>query len=202
VPLGLLTIALSAAALGCGLGLRGKPASPGRRAALAAGLLIPAGICFTTVGMLWYLPGTVLLAAAIIAVLAGPSAAVLAVVRHDWMRVLVCALGGYEILLALGAGAGTAVLGLTGGLAVIAAPWVGRRSRALGAVLLAAGAVPFALVTWWSLIAHAVAFLALAVRLPVMLAERARRGRGPGASMIAASARSSLPARRTRGLWR
>ncbi len=60
---------------------------------------------------------------------------------------------------------------------LIAAPWAGRRSPALGAVLLAAGTMPFALVTWWSLIAPAAALLALAIGLPLMLAERARRGR-------------------------
>jgi hypothetical protein len=185
VPLGLLTIVLSAVALACGLGLLAKRASPGRCAALAAGLVIPAGICFTTVGMLWYLPGTLLLAATVIAVLAGPPAGVVAAVRHNWLRVLVSVLGGYEILLAPGAGAATAVLGLTGGLVVIAAPWAGRRSPALGAVLLAVGTMPFALVMWWSLIAPAAALLALAIGLPLMLAERARRGRlrspGPAA---------------------
>jgi len=124
VPLGLLTIVFSAVALACGLGLLAKPASPGRCAALAAGLVIPAGICFSTVGMLWYLPGTLLLAATVIAVLAGPPAGVVAAVRHNWLRVLISVLGGYEILLALGAGAATAVLGLTGG--------AGADRRALG----------------------------------------------------------------------
>jgi hypothetical protein len=63
VQLGIVTIALSLVSLLCvnHLDRRRDGLTPGR---VLAGLLIlaTAGICFTTVGRLWYLPGPLLVA--------------------------------------------------------------------------------------------------------------------------------------------
>jgi len=89
-----------------------------------------------------------------------------------WLPVLVSVLGAYEVVLAVSAGVGIAVLGTVSGLAVMAAPWVARRWARTGAALLVVGTVPVAVVTWWSLVVPWVALLALAVGLPVILGMR------------------------------
>ena len=65
VILGLVTFLLSGMALAAVTAAR-KPETPTNDGKLAIflGVLLPAAICFTTVGRLWYLPGTLLLAAA------------------------------------------------------------------------------------------------------------------------------------------
>ena len=55
--LGWTTIILSLVALAAAIAIRRRP---DRRVAIALGLLVPGLICFTTVGRLWYLPGTLL----------------------------------------------------------------------------------------------------------------------------------------------
>jgi len=96
------------------------------------------------------------------------SPAAIAVVRRNWLRILVGVLGIYQILLALSAKPAIAVLGTVGGLLVIAAPWVPHRSPIGATVLLVVGTVPFAVVAWWSLIVPVVGLLALAIGLPVI----------------------------------
>lgn len=78
-------------------------------------------------------------------------------------------LGGYEILLALSARPAIAVLGVIGGLLVAASPWVARRSTGWAVALLLVGTLPFAVLTWWSLIVPFVAVMAVAIGLPVIL---------------------------------
>ena len=90
-------------------------------------------------------------------------------IRRDWLRVLVSVLGAYEILLALSARPAIAALGVVGGLLVVAAPWAARRSTGWSVALLLLGTLPFAVLTWWSLIVPFVAVLALAIGLPVIL---------------------------------
>lgn len=70
--LGLITIALSALALAAVRAAARSPGLPPPRRWLVggAGILVPAAICFTTVGPLWYLPGALLLAAGALLVLA------------------------------------------------------------------------------------------------------------------------------------
>jgi hypothetical protein len=70
--LGLITIALSALALvSIHVAIRRPHLATPRRAFLAGvGVLAPAAICFTTVGRLWYLPGTLLLVAGALILLA------------------------------------------------------------------------------------------------------------------------------------
>ncbi len=67
VQLGIITILLSLLALACVNYLgrrRGAPAI--RRAAAAFLIVVAAGICFTTVGRLWYLPGPLLIVSAVL----------------------------------------------------------------------------------------------------------------------------------------
>lgn len=62
VQLGLITIVLSLASLGCLRYLEDDRQAPtARRAAAAFVVLATVVICFTTVGRLWYLPGPLLL---------------------------------------------------------------------------------------------------------------------------------------------
>lgn len=67
VVLGLVTMVLSGVALVSIISVRKKSSlSNDRRLAIFLGVLLPAVICFTTVGRLWYLPGPLLLAASIL----------------------------------------------------------------------------------------------------------------------------------------
>ncbi len=63
VQLGIITIALSLLSLICVQYLDGHRGGPTRERLLAGFLILAtAGICFTTVGRLWYVPGPLLLA--------------------------------------------------------------------------------------------------------------------------------------------
>ncbi|MGA2829818.1 MAG: hypothetical protein ABSF03_27325 [Streptosporangiaceae bacterium] len=100
---------------------------------------------------------------------------VLSAVRREWLGGLVSLLGLYEIVLALSARPWIAGLGVVSGILVVAAPRAGRRMPpAAGLGLLVAGTVPFAVVTWWSIIIPVVALLALAIGVPV-IGRRSRR---------------------------
>lgn len=66
--LGITTIVLSLIALAAAVhALRHPAASVAGRLLIGAALLVPAGICFTTVGSLWYVPGPLLVAAGALA---------------------------------------------------------------------------------------------------------------------------------------
>lgn len=63
VVLGLVTLLLSAFALGAMILARNlEPPTNDGKLAIFLGVLFPAAICFTTVGRLWYLPGSLLIA--------------------------------------------------------------------------------------------------------------------------------------------
>jgi hypothetical protein len=65
VQLGIITIALSLAALAAVVFAHRNPTiSPRARVALAVAILLAAVVCFTTVGRLWYVPGPLLIVAA------------------------------------------------------------------------------------------------------------------------------------------
>jgi hypothetical protein len=53
------------------------------------------------------------------------------------------------------------ILGAAGGLVILVALAVARWSRAVALVLLVAGALPLAMVTWWSIVTPVLAILAL-----------------------------------------
>jgi hypothetical protein len=76
-----------------------------------------------------------------------------------WMCVLVSLLGAFEVLMGIGAGSAvTRVVGIVGGLALAAAPWVSGRVN--GLTLLVVGTVPFAALTVTSLVSPVLAVLA------------------------------------------
>lgn len=173
VSLGLLTVLLSGVGLLAAIALRsGAVRAPGVRLSAAAGLLVPGLLCVTTVGVMWYLPGALLIGAAAYAVAGGEPVVTRRALAAVWPRVLVSALGTFELMLAVGAGPWpTIVVGLVGGLALAGAPWV--PGVWLSLALLIVGTLPFAAITWWALVGPLIAVLALAIGLP-LLADRRR----------------------------
>lgn len=78
-----------------------------------------------------------------------------------WTSALVSMLGTLEILMAFDAGSAlTRAVGIVGGLALAATPWVARRTRGVSLLLLVAGTVPFALLTLTSLVTPMLAMVA------------------------------------------
>lgn len=99
-----------------------------------------------------------------------------------WMRVLVSLLGAFEMLMAVGAASALIrVVGIVGGLALAAAPWVTGRARGLAFVLLVVGTVPFAALTATSLVPPVLAAVAWVL---MGLLHRDRTYRVPGAPDI------------------
>lgn len=167
VGLGVLTVLLSVVAVVSAQAVRGPDAaSPQRRLAAASGLLIPAALCASTVGRLWLLPGALLLAAAVVAV--GPARDVRPVVARLGLAALLSLLGGFELLMAVSAApTTTAAVGVLGGLALVAVPWVpGGLPARLS--LLALGTLPFMLLTWSSLATPLLAAVALGLGTTVL----------------------------------
>lgn len=78
-----------------------------------------------------------------------------------WTCALVSLLGAFEVLMALGAGSALIrVVGIVGGLALAAAPWVVGRARGMTLALLVVGTIPFAALTPTSLISPVLAIVA------------------------------------------
>jgi hypothetical protein len=165
VALGLLTILLSGIAVLCAVTLRRQaPPAVGSRVAAAVGLAVPGGLCFSTVGRLWYLPGVLLLAATVFTIASTDLRQTRQVIASNWMRGLITALGAFELLMAVSAGPViTIAVGVVGGLALAASPWV--PAARLRLLLLLVGALPFAILTWWSLVTPALAVLAISIGL-------------------------------------
>lgn len=164
--LGLTTTVLSAMALTAATALhRPRDGIAGRRVAIALGLLIPALICFTTVGRLWYLPGALLTAAGAL-VLAGTPRQEFAPAfdsRH-WRLGLLVVCGAYYVFLGATALGFAGVLGILGGLLIWAAARAAPRSPPMIAyALLLGGALPFAAATWWSVITPLIAVLTVVI---------------------------------------
>ena len=162
--LGLVTTVLSVAALVSAVALwRARGGIPARRVAIALGLLVPALVCFTTVGALWFLPGPLLLAAGAL-VLSGTRRHELATAcseRH-WRVGLLVACGAMYVLLGATALGLAGMLGILGGVLIWAAarapqpPWTAY-------ALLLGGAVPFAAATWWSVVTPLIAVLSVII---------------------------------------
>lgn len=77
------------------------------------------------------------------------------------MCALVSLLGAFEVLMALGAASATnRTVGIVGGIALAAAPWVANRSRGMALGLLVVGTLPFAVLAGISLVPAALAVLA------------------------------------------
>lgn len=187
--LGALTVMLSGVAAGCALLLRRPTLSYGGRLGCATGLLVFGAVCFSTVGALWWLPGLLLLGAAVLAIAGAGVRALPAALSERWLSVLISACGCLMCLMAAGAEDPVLlVVGGVGGLALIAAPWV--RGTVLRLVLLLAGTIPFTVLTWWSLVplvltALVLGMAAVTFRPGVSRAgpERADAGRAPSTAI-------------------
>jgi hypothetical protein len=163
--LGVGTIALSSIALAAGIAWQ-RPGGQGgaRRLATGLALAVPAGICFTTIGRLWYLPGLLLLgAAALILATSTRAEFACAVNEQRWLRGLTVMLGGYYVFLGVDAQGVAGVLGIIGGLLIWAAVAIAGNSRRACLTLVVVGALPFAIATWWSLVTPLIALLTLLI---------------------------------------
>jgi uncharacterized membrane protein YozB (DUF420 family) len=165
--LGLATIALSAIALLAAVTwLRRKDASTGTQLLIVVGLLVPGAICFTTVGRAWYLPGALLLAAAAMAIadLREDARSAAETIGRRWLDVLTVVLGAYYVFLGATALGVPGLLGVVGGIVIVAV--VATSSRIpprIAPIVLVAAALPFAVLTWWSIVTPLVAILVVAI---------------------------------------
>jgi hypothetical protein len=183
--LGLTTLLLSLVALGAAAFLWRRPAASGTaRLLAAAGLLIPAAVCFTTVGRLWYVPGALLIIAGLLVLVGirGEGGEVRRSLGRHWLAGLTVVLAVYYVFLGAVALGPAGALGILGGLLIAIALIAATRGSAhLGAALLVLGALPFALATWWSVVTPLLAILVLVIGGLAVAQERARaRLRGPG----------------------
>lgn len=170
LALGLLTVALSLLSVWCARTLGGSgEITDGRRLAAVAGLIVPGLLCFSTVGNLWFVPGALLLLTAAVALRDGRGLG--SALAASWMQVLVSVLGAAELVMAVSAGrSAVVVLGVVGGAALMAAPWVRHPLP-----LLLVGTIPFAVLTWASLVSPLLSVVALTIAFVVH-----NRGASPG----------------------
>lgn len=170
--LGLATIALSAIALAAALTWRRRrEPSVATRLLVIVGLIVPAGICFTTAGRSWYLPGTLLLLAGAGATveLRRDAAEARATIAHNWLAALTTILAAFYVFLGATALGVAGLLGILGGIAVLAVlASSARLPRRLAPALLLAAALPFAVLTWWSVVTPLLAVLIVAVGWPAL----------------------------------
>ena len=167
VALGALTVLLSTvAAVGAVLLRRPRVSGVGLVAPVAL-VVLPAAVCFTTVGRLWLVPGSLLLAGIIVGV--DDWTALAYALRRNWSRLLLGALGCCQLLMAVRARPTVAAVGLASGVALIAAACVRPRRGTIALVVI--GTVPFAVVAWTAL----VPLLVVVVAVPLAVAVVRRR---------------------------
>lgn len=180
--LGLATIVLSAIALAAALTwLRQHEPPVATRLLIVLGLIVPAGICFTTAGRSWYLPGALLLlaAASALAELRHQAAEARATIARNWLPALTTILAALYIFLGATALDFAGLLGILGGTAVLVLLVSSARlPRRLRPPLLVAVALPFAVLTWWSVVTPLLAVLIVAIGWPAL---RSREKREEGA---------------------
>ena len=161
--LGLATLLLATIALAAAIVLARHPdALAPRRLGLAVSLALPGLIGYTTVGRLWYLPGPLLVTAAVLvaADLRRDIGDVAAAVDREWTTILTVALACLYIFLGATALGLAGALGVLGGACVLALVAVRRTIPAPLAVgLLVLAALPFAALTWWSVATPLIALL-------------------------------------------
>jgi hypothetical protein len=184
-PLGLVTIILSAVALAAAVAWERPDGRVGdRRLATVLAFLIPAGVCFTTIGRLWYLPGVLLIAAGVLVVGASARGELShAVSRHHWLNALTALLGGYYLFLggdALPNAVG--ILGILGALAIWTALLDTRPSHRLRLTLLAVGTLPVPVATWWSVVTPLIALLILTIGPRAIRPTRTTHTQSPAAA--------------------
>jgi hypothetical protein len=166
VALGLLTIGLSALAGFVAVRQGDGGLSVRARIACALGLIGPGLLCLSTVGRLWYPSAVLLLVAGTLTIDSWRDSA--RSVADDWFRVLLTALGGFEILMAAGAAPVLMVVGAVGGIALISAAWLRPAPRRVLVGLVVVGTVPFAVLAWTAAVPLLLAATAFAVAIPVV----------------------------------
>ena len=174
VALGLLTIGLSLLAGWAALRQRTAGLSVWGRTTCALGLIGPGLLCLSTVGRLWY-PSALLLVVAGAMTVDSWSDTARAFTR-DWPRVLLTALGCFEILMAAGAAPLLMVVGTAGGVSVIAAAWLRTAPRGVLVGLVVAGTVPFAALAWTAIVPVFLAVVVLALAVPLVREGHVREG--------------------------
>lgn len=103
----------------------------------------------------------------------------IAKLEHHWLRGLATILAAVYIYLGVQVGGVAGFVGVVGGLLIGAALILRSRSRLLGGILLAAGALPFALLTWWSAIVPALALVTLLIGGAIVARTPPRKMRQP-----------------------
>ncbi|MDT7799031.1 MAG: iron complex transport system permease protein [Actinomycetota bacterium] len=168
LALGIVTALFSGLSVFSAARLRAtRSPSPACRVAVSVGMLVSGGLCFSTVGALWYLPGTLLLGATALVLTSGYGRETRQVVADNWLRGLLSALGGFELLMAVSVGEPAIVaVGVLGGLTLLVAPWT--PGVGLPVILLLIGTLPFAALTWWGLVSPLLAVLALVLGLVIL----------------------------------
>jgi hypothetical protein len=165
--LGVATITLSAIALFAALTwLRRRDASPATRLLIVVGLIVPGVICFTTVGRAWYLPGGLLVVAAAMAAseLREDAREVLDTISRWWLAALTVVLGAFFIFLGVTALGVPGVLGIVGGVTILTVVATSSRvPSGVASFILVAAALPFAVVTWWSIVTPLLAIATIAI---------------------------------------
>jgi hypothetical protein len=165
--LGLATLALSAIALLAAVTwLRRQDASVGTRLLVAVGLLIPGAVCFTTVGRAWYLPGGLLVVGAGLAGadLLADAREVVATIGRSLLAALMFVLGAFYIFLGATALGLAGAVGISGGVVILALVASSARiPMRVGQIILVAAALPFALLTWWSVVTPLLGILVVAI---------------------------------------
>jgi hypothetical protein len=146
--------------------LRRRDVSPATRLLIVVGLIVPGVICFTTVGRAWYLPGGLLVVAAAIAAseLREHAREVLDTISRSWLAALAVVLGAFYIFLGATALGVPGVLGIAGGITIISVVAMSSLvpSR-MASFILVAAALPFAVLTWWSVVTPLVAITTIAI---------------------------------------
>jgi hypothetical protein len=161
VTIGLALIAGAAAVLAC------RSHRAGAQLAAAA-LLLTSGVVGTTTAGLAWIPAAIAALTACVMVVRRPRApgAWRSVLRAQWARVLVVVLAAVYLTFGIVAGGGVGLLGVAGaGLACVAVA-LHRRSRLVAGVVLVLAAVPFAVMTAWTVVTPLTAVLLLAIGLP------------------------------------
>jgi hypothetical protein len=169
VALGLLTIALGASVVVTARRLR-TAIVPSAEALTAITLWLAAValLCSTTVGRLWFVPGALLLAAAGVTFSACGWYRFRSVIATHWLRGLHGVLGAFAVLMAVSASSlVTIAAGLVGGAALIVAAIMfgpGKRTLVIACVALT---LPFAALTWWTIVTPLLTIVAFAIGLIV-----------------------------------
>jgi hypothetical protein len=165
VALGLLTIALGATVVVAARTLRATTAPRAEMlTAITLWLAAIAALCSTTVGRLWTIPGMFLVAAAGVTLAACGWQRFRSVGATNWLCGLLGFLGALVLLMAVSAASVTTVVsGIIAGGALIAAALTSMASRRTRVIVLVAATLPFAALTWWTVVTPLITVVALAI---------------------------------------